>query len=847
MSSHRVLLSLACALFLVSLLAPQVRAGERADVFSVRRFLLAAGSNHGGAQRVELRFADTDAQSVSRVFQDLGGVDPADQILLLDAGPAAFRQSLAALERRMVEAGREHDRIELVVYYSGHSDEQGLLLEGERLDYQELRAAVGRLPADVRIIILDSCASGALTRLKGGARRPAFLLDTSTKLSGHAFLTSSSHDEAAQESDRLGGSFFTHALLSGLRGAADATQDHRVTLNEAYQFAYENTLARTEATQSGPQHPGYDIQMVGAGDLVMTDLHNLTAGLVLTKSLEGRLHVRDRADGLVIELQKPSGRSIELGLEPGDYRVFLDRNGRYFATDVTLTDGGLVQLAETDLLPMAVADTRARGEFPATSSASTVSAASLPAGDVVKRDIVVSLWPGMSNHRAKEDRTVAEVSLNLTFGRTYGIDGTELGVLANWNLHDVDGFQAAGGVNLVEGSLDGFQAAGIVNRVHHDAKALQFAGTANTVGGDVDGLQSAGVLNVAEGDCRFYQGAGVANVTLGESRGVQAAGTANYARRLAGVQAAGALNVLRDPSRGYQFAGAANLAGGDFRGVQVGGAASLTRGHLRGGQVSGAANVAGGDLRGAQVSGAMNTSRAVRGVQVTGALNLARGPVTGAQVSGGASYAPSLRGLQLSVINVCGDTDGAQVGVVNVARRVQGAQIGVINVANEVSGAPVGVLSLVRRGRHQLAVGSSDVSPLNVGIKLGNEHVYSVLAVGGESTDDRDRRFGGCGLGVEMPFRRFFGQIEAVAYDIGEPRRAGDHSDDGLHILNRATFGLGWQAAPRLAVVGGLAVNVFTSKRNEGGDLIGLPIWYADRQGPTFTRVWPGFFLGVQI
>jgi hypothetical protein len=34
---------------------------------------------------------------------------------------------------------------------------------------------------------------------------------------GYAFLTSSSETEAAQESERLGGSFFTHALVSALR------------------------------------------------------------------------------------------------------------------------------------------------------------------------------------------------------------------------------------------------------------------------------------------------------------------------------------------------------------------------------------------------------------------------------------------------------------------------------------------------------------------------------------------------------------------------------------------------------------------------------------------------------
>ena len=59
---------------------------------------------------------------------------------------------------------------------------------------------------------------------------------------GHAFLTSSSADEAAQESDRIGGSFFTHYLITGLRGGADANADGKVTLGEAYQFAFAETV-----------------------------------------------------------------------------------------------------------------------------------------------------------------------------------------------------------------------------------------------------------------------------------------------------------------------------------------------------------------------------------------------------------------------------------------------------------------------------------------------------------------------------------------------------------------------------------------------------------------------------
>ena len=249
--------------------------------FSVQRFMLAAGTNDGGPSRVALRYAVSDAKAVSRVFQELGGVNPDDQILLNDPTREEFWNGFNEISARVSKGRSLNNRVELFVYYSGHSDEKGLLLGGESIGYGDLRTAIDKVPADVRVIILDSCASGVLTRLKGGERRKPFLVDESAQMKGHAFLTSSSDDESAQESDRIQASFFTHSLVSGLRGAADVTQDKRITLNEAYQFAFYETMARTEGTQSGTQHPAYDIQMVGAGDLVMTDLRGTSAGLLL--------------------------------------------------------------------------------------------------------------------------------------------------------------------------------------------------------------------------------------------------------------------------------------------------------------------------------------------------------------------------------------------------------------------------------------------------------------------------------------------------------------------------------------------------------------------------------------
>lgn len=327
----------------------------------VRRFALVAGANDGGAGRVTLRFAVQDARSFADVLSELGGVAREDILLLEDPDVSTLLSTLSGFAPRMQAAG-EVDRVELVFYYSGHSDEEGLLLGNERLGYRELRSLVDGLPADVRIVVLDSCASGTLTRLKGGVRRAPFLIDASSKVKGHAFLTSSSEDEVAQESDRVGGSFFTHYLVSGLRGAADQSGDGKVTLNEAYHYAFQETLRRTERSAAGPQHASYDIRLVGTGDLVMTDLRAGAADLELAPSLRGRVLVRDADGTLLAEVRKIDGRARVLSVPPGDYRVHVEEEeGKVRGTAVALAHGGRAVVEPGALEEVELEPTVARG------------------------------------------------------------------------------------------------------------------------------------------------------------------------------------------------------------------------------------------------------------------------------------------------------------------------------------------------------------------------------------------------------------------------------------------------------------------------------------------------------
>jgi hypothetical protein len=551
------------ALLAILAYAPAARAAEAApaEKLPARRFALVVGANDGGPSRVRLRYAGADAQAVARVLQQLGGVAPADLTLLLEPGRAQLEAALRSMSPRLQGARAASGRVELVVYYSGHSDEEALLPRGERYGYPELRAALDGLPADVRVTILDSCASGALTRQKGGTSRPPFLLDAASTVKGQAILTSASADEAAQESDRIGGSYFTQALLTGLRGAADTQRSGRVTLGDAYQYAFADTLARTERTQAGPQHPAYEMQLAGSGDLVMTDLRGTAAGLVLPASLKGRVMVRDASERLVVELKKPAGRVIDLGLEAGEVRVTVDDNGALGEARLQLADGKRTELDAKALTPVSREAAVARGDLPSASAAFTPQTGEEQA-DGAATTVSVGLVPGGS------DRTDNGFAINLGIGRYRNLHGLDVGLGGSIYLGDVHGLQANVGISWADGNAGGVQTAAGITFAGGDVKGLQASsGVAVTRGlvkglqgstmfswaGSITGLQSSSGVAMTNGEVYGVQAAAVASIGGGEVHGLQAAGVVNYAGELHGVQAS-----------------VVNLAGGAANGVQLG-------------------------------------------------------------------------------------------------------------------------------------------------------------------------------------------------------------------------------------------------------------------------------------
>jgi hypothetical protein len=519
------------AVLALGLSGPGVALASEGAPIAVQRYAMVVGSNDGGADRIQLRYAHSDAQALSQVLEDLGGVQPQDSIFLSDPDRAELSRAFTVLRQRL-EAS-DAPRTEVVFYYSGHSDEEGLLLGGEHYGYKELREDVSELPADVRIGILDSCSSGAMVRGKGSVRRAPFLVDASNEVKGYAYLTSSSADEAAQEADRIEGSFFTHALVTGLRGAADMSQDGKVTFNEAYQYAFHATLRGTERTSYGPQHPGYDIQMAGSGDLVLTDLRTTSAALTLAGNLQGRTSIRDAQGRLVVELEKTEGSPVELGLSPGDYTLIVRQEDRFAEEDFTLRSGANTDLGAEDLSWSHGELARARG------------------GPIIHRDPdLPESWFRMTFVPSRSgDQVNDHLVFNWMLGNSAELQGIELGLGAYKVRNDATGAMASIGANLVGGDLVGAQLAVGLNQVSGDAAWAQAAVGANVVNGRMTGFQGSTVLNYAQ-----------------QLDGVQWSQAVNVAPEMDGTQL-GIVNVSMK-AKGAQL-GILNV-GGEVKGTQLG-------------------------------------------------------------------------------------------------------------------------------------------------------------------------------------------------------------------------------------------------------------------------------------
>ena len=775
----------------------------------IHRFLLAAGANDGGAGRATLRYAVSDARAFAAVLTEMGGVDERNKVFLSEPSAEEMRRGFLSIEQKLNDPRFQSGRREIIVYYSGHADEEGLRLGREIMRWADFRRQVDSLSADLKVAVVDACGSGAITRIKGGVIRPAFLSDASSDMKGYAFLTSSSDSEVSQESDRLRGSFFTHALVSGLRGAADMTGSGTVTLSEAYQFAFNETLHSTQSTMGGVQHPSRDMNLTGTGDVVMTDLRHANSGLTLDADLSGRFFIRDERNFLVAELYKSKGRAIELGLPAGTYSIRLETS--LLADNIRLVDGGKTALTQNMFRPVRRERTVSRG------------------GDDVDIGEDTDDDDGMYDDDADDNQRAAD---NTQIDDN--AHDTNKNLHSANNVHDTRNIRHNPLLDSARAAPFSFGGYIVYGYSEKPSRGLQLSLVFNDARAEYVGTQIAIGANFAREDMIGTQVGVGANMASGHFQGVQVSSGLNIAQSVDGAQISSGLSIAQR-----------------LNGTQVSVVNMLTQ-SSNGAQL-GVANFFGGDtLNGMQV-GVVNIAGECIDIQ-SGVLNVAAGDVQFVQV-GVVNTARDVGYVQYGTLNIAKNVGHLQFGVLNIAETTK-RQIGVLNIAKHSEKTPIGILNIVGNGIFEVTFAGVYRDEANISMRTGTPWLYSLVEYGRHDNTDRDEEFHsiGWGLGTRFGMNGPF----AVNLELAHAQYLTDdlrtfNVDHNYPFRHQLRLGASYSPWTYIAVTGGIHMTA----RMEGDPNKKCPLTpFEERFGSIHTRytrrghrlhAWPELYLGVSV
>lgn len=326
-----------------------------------RSYAIVVGSNPGGEGQETLRFAERDAANVAAVLKDLGGYPAGNVTLLLRPRGSELMTVLDRVESQLLADHARGLQSVVLFYYSGHAKAAALELGRDQVLLTTLRERIDALPATLKVVILDACQSGAFSGIKGVEPAANFSYNSVARLdaAGVAVMASSSSTELSQESERLGASYFTHHLLVALRGAGDGNRDGKVSLDEAYRYAYHRTLASTARTAVGRQHVTLETDLKGKGEVPLTYPAKADARLSLPATLVAEVVIQS-GDAIIAEVHKARG-AIELALPRGPYRLLVRQGDRLQQCDVALPPGRATALDLTGCRHVALEDEASKG------------------------------------------------------------------------------------------------------------------------------------------------------------------------------------------------------------------------------------------------------------------------------------------------------------------------------------------------------------------------------------------------------------------------------------------------------------------------------------------------------
>ena len=217
-----------------------------------------------------LTYTDDDAYQFYAFLRSVeGGALPDEQVRILIDDNATHRNILMAM-REVYQRADENDVV--LFYFSGHGLPGAFLpvdYDGveNRLEHYQLRDALLSSRSRHKLVIADACHSGSLAgrqalASKGGggaeAALTAFYQGLNDARASTALLLSSKGEEISLEDRGLRSGIFSHFLIEGMKGKADADGNQLVTIQELFGYVHGEVRRYTGNIQTPTLTGDYD-------------------------------------------------------------------------------------------------------------------------------------------------------------------------------------------------------------------------------------------------------------------------------------------------------------------------------------------------------------------------------------------------------------------------------------------------------------------------------------------------------------------------------------------------------------------------------------------------------------
>ncbi len=320
----------------------------------VVNFGLFIGSNQGLINEEPLTYANRDAQQIHAIMTTLGDIEKDRTYLLLDQSIEAIEGTFREIIGRAKELKRLNKEVMLFLYFSGHGSPGYLHLRGKKYSLDHIKEFFHTVDADLKMLVADACFSGTLLSQKGGRVVPTPMkIDIEEELNakGTILITSSSGSEQAHESATFKGSVFTFHLANGLRGAADFDKSGEISVWEAMTYARVHTT-KTGQFANVEQHPGFDIDLSGTREVILSRLAKGATTITLAECMEGEYSIFDEPSmTLQARFKGERGDSVILALPPNRYIVKQVKEDRLLLASVDMVWGKSKRVTKDSFKP----------------------------------------------------------------------------------------------------------------------------------------------------------------------------------------------------------------------------------------------------------------------------------------------------------------------------------------------------------------------------------------------------------------------------------------------------------------------------------------------------------------